>query len=83
MTTGLIGYGVSAAFMGALYGGVHTNTILKERYGQIPAVKRAMLVTSGAVLGAVINPIALPFYPLLCTMYSMRGCPIQPLHKYA
>ena len=82
MNTGLIGYTVSAAFVGALYGGLHTRAIVNERYKQMSAVKSVALVTSGALLGAVINPIALPFYPLMCTMNSMYGCPLRSFHKY-
>lgn len=82
MTSGLIGYAVSAAIIGALYGGLHTYKILNEQYAHMHAVKTAALVTSGALLGATINPIALPFYPFLCTMNNMYGCPLSSFHNY-
>jgi hypothetical protein len=82
MTAGFIAYTASAALVGALYGGIHTNIIVKERDARMPALKHIALVTSGTVLGAILNPIALPFYPFLSTFCSLNSCPLRSAHKY-
>ena len=81
MTAGLIGYAASASIMGALYGGIHTHKIVKER-APISMVRHAALVSSSMVIGAILNPIALPFYPFLSTFYSLTSCPLRSAHKY-
>ncbi len=81
MTAGFIAYAASASIMGALYGGIHAHKIVKER-AAISKIHHAALVSSSMVIGAILNPIALPFYPFLSTFYSLTSCPMRSVHKY-